>query len=206
MFYNSCINVVNQEVESVVRDNGNIVGVVTAEPQVIGENTLQVGIDNSASGTNVRSPVLDITLRDSSGFEVQPLGNLQVCIQPSEAEQDDSVCLAFLDENNNRWRCEDPCLQKDNQGLLCGETSHLTKFSLLVDPTGKSGDCGSSDWNGITGAQWADYVVIGAVTAFVCVVAIMFVILSSFCPKIHGDEHARQQELRSLHKTMVSTR
>ena len=82
--------------------------------------------------------------------------------------------MGFFNEETNEWECEDECLQKDDNGQYCGETSkyhlfnidlslshfysyyllllftgHLTSFALLLGggQNGGGNGCDSSDFN-----------------------------------------------------------
>ena len=53
--------------------------------------------------------------------------------------------MGFLDAKD-KWRCQDPCLSKNQNGQLCGITDHFTNFALLLSgANGKGSDpCASS--------------------------------------------------------------
>ena len=52
--------------------------------------------------------------------------------------------MGFFDTSSNTWVCEDECTEKSD-GLICGETNHLTSFALLLQGKGNSGRCDSSE-------------------------------------------------------------
>jgi len=112
----------NDNEVTIIRDeNGNIVSIITANQDVIGyQNTLKVELisdESSQDGT-----VIDISLIDPSGSFVQPQGDVELCFNPKDGNEDDQ-CLGFLNEETNEWECEDKCLKQDDNGLLCGDDS-----------------------------------------------------------------------------------
>jgi len=180
-----------------VRDgNGNIVSIITANQNVIGsQNTLKVELvsdESSQSGT-----VIDVSLIDPTGASVQPQGNVELCFSPKDGNEEDQ-CLGFLNEETNEWECEDECLEKDDHGLLCGDTSHFSKFSLLLDVSGSgNSDCSGSSWNGITNYQWLDILIIVIVILVVICFSFIIIIIASLFPRFHGKEYVRIKTLRS---------
>ena len=180
-----------------MQDGEVVIGTVTADTSAVGEgNEIIVDVISGEPEDPTESRVVDITLRDTNGQNQQPQGNVEICLSVSQTSSDQ--CLAVFNEEENIWECEDPCLSTSDS-LLCGETSHFSRFSILLDPTGKgSEDCDSDSWNGITGAQWSDYVVILSVTCFFCCVAWTFAFLVTIMfPSVHGEEHSRLVSLRS---------
>lgn len=61
---------------------------------------------------------------------------VQVCLTGVEIVEDDadSLCLGFLDESKDppEWKCEDTCLEHNDDGRYCGRTDHFTNFALLL--------------------------------------------------------------------------
>ena len=53
--------------------------------------------------------------------------------------------MGFFDTSSNSWVCEDECTEKSD-GLICGETNHLTSFALLLQGKGNSDRCESEDY------------------------------------------------------------
>jgi len=90
-----------------------------------------------ASGT------VDIQLVDQTGRPVHQLReSLEICLKPV-AGSEGAPCLSFLDEESDKWICEDKCLKKEKSGALCGTTGHLTSFALLLQiDGGDKEDCG----------------------------------------------------------------
>jgi len=194
----------------IIEEGGEIIGLIEADPATFGVNTLDVSINSLVATDDTRSAVIDVSLFDYLGTEVQPNGDVKICLKEPEAGfSQDSECLGFFNEDKNRWECADRCLDQQN-GLVCGTTSHFTRFSVILDPTGSasggSGCDSSLEWNGITSIQWVDYVIIISVFCFVCLLAITFVIVVSTCfPGFHGEEHLRVQSLRSMSSGATTT-
>lgn len=121
--------------------DGDPVGSVDVPDGLDGDLTIVRGSGPTRVGDiEIISPVIDIELvRD--GQQVTDLGDsLRICLS-ADRPTDDS-CLGFYDVERMEWRCQDRCLQEEN-GLLCGETDHLTSFALLLG-AGTS-DCGSNE-------------------------------------------------------------
>ena len=44
------------------------------------------------------------------------------------------------------WKCQDPCLSRNKDNSVCGETGHFTSFAILVDGiNGNKGCLSTSD-------------------------------------------------------------
>lgn len=93
-----------------------------------------------SSSTRVVSGVFDVQSTDGSTQLDQPL---EICLQAEDGAEDG--CLGYIDETKNppEWKCEDDCLDKTG-GFLCGKTSHLTNFAILLGGGGVGNGCGSS--------------------------------------------------------------
>ena len=189
---------------TVIRDgSGNIISIITANQGVIGyQNTLKVEVisdESSQDGT-----VIDISLIDPSGSFVQPQGDVELCFNPKDGNEDDQ-CLGFLNEETNEWECEDECLKQDDNGLLCGDTSHFSKFSLLLDVSGSGNSgCSGSSWNGITHHQWLDAVIILTTVTTACCVSCIVILIGIIFPRFHGREHYRINSLRSSPELVIT--
>ena len=187
----------NDNEVTIIRDeNGNIVSIITANQDVIGyQNTLKVELisdESSQDGT-----VIDISLIDPSGSFVQPQGDVELCFNPKDGNEDDQ-CLGFLNEETNEWECEDECLKQDDNGLLCGDTSHFSKFSLLLDVAGSGNSgCSGSSWNGITNYEWLDVLIIVIVILIVVCFSLIIIVIASLFPRFHGKEYVRIKTLRA---------
>ena len=51
------------------------------------------------------------------------------------------TCLAFFDEGDSKWKCQDPCL-KQKGDELCGKTDHFTSFAILLTGGRSDAECG----------------------------------------------------------------
>ena len=102
---------------------------------------------DSSNSQELSSIVLNITLLDGQGNFITELDSpLTICFAaPNGTKRSQNLCLSFYDERKNKWRCEDECLTTgaargvnasnagaDGENLLCGQTSHLTNFALLL--------------------------------------------------------------------------
>jgi hypothetical protein len=83
--------------------------------------------------------VFDIKLTDPSTNEVITLFADPVTIGFEERPlpdglTKDKLCLGYLDESSNEWKCEDNALKTETAGsgtsMLCGKTTHFTLFAL----------------------------------------------------------------------------
>ena len=179
--------------------------IVIATPDVIGDgNVLQVDLVDIYYGDSpLGIPIIDVTIVDENGVSLQPQGDIEICID-SNGVDSDNPCLGFFNELNNEWECEDTCLEEDNKGLYCGITSHLSRFTLLLDPGGTTGNerCGSDSWNGITPTPWGDAIVIASACILVFCIGIIVIILITLKPRIHGSEYIRISTLRKRESRM----
>ena len=87
--------------------------------------------------------------------------------------------MSYYDETKAKWECEDKSLVTTKDGLLCGETKHLTNFALLL--TGGP-DQSSPD-------STISWVSLGLVAG-----AIVIVALSSIVVEIRIRHYRRRQE------------
>lgn len=188
---------VNQPIP-IVDDNGNVI--ITVEFETPNGGSLNVNPGNGISslgGQNIDSPLVDFILLDQFGFEVQPTGGVTICIE-TPADSDDA-CLGFLDEKSKppRWECEDPCLDRNDDGFLCGSTRHFTSFAVLLG--GNQADCKESG-DLIFNKAWKDGVLIGSITAgllcFLLVGAIFLAVTPLGSRIVRGEEGHRVSRLR----------
>ena len=122
-----------------VTDQGTAVGSVGLPASVTnsgGQLQANFVIVNSTSTLpnpgGVGDVILDLSLSDSDGIAITDLQeDIQICLQKPITASPSSFCLGFFSVNQSRWRCQDPCLKQQN-GTLCGQTSHLTSFALLL--------------------------------------------------------------------------
>jgi len=125
--------------------------------------------------SDVVSLIVDVTLVDGS----QNIGGkVEICIEASDTSTDiHEVCLGFLDTKQNRWTCEDSCLQ-DRDGLFCGSTRHFTNFALLLEGNSNSENgCGETN-DFILGSWWKDLILAASCALFMfsCGILVVFVV------------------------------
>lgn len=165
------------------------VGVVRIPPER-GDLELTIELNSplppSRNGALRDGVVADITLRDASGREITRFDTpLTICLAPDKASRDKS-CLSFYDEERNEWVCQDECL-KEEDGLFCGETDHLTSFALLL-----SGGAGNE-------CESPEYIYSWLTLGFVCG-TLLLVILSVIAIELHVRFRTvkRRRVLRSI--------
>lgn len=170
-----------------------------AEVLVVGPGT--AAAEAAIIGLNVGSPVVDLVLLDASGQVVQPDGDVTVCLEVDDPERaEDEGCLSFFDEEANEWVCEDPCLEISGD-TVCGDSSHLTNFAILLDGGDGGGNGCDSDDDGayIFDEGWKDAILLLSVTGacFVLVVLILLAfVLVPGLDRIHGREYMRVNSVR----------
>ena len=107
---------------------------------------------------SLASSVLNITLLDGQGNFITKLESpLTICFAlPNKTKKGRELCLSYFDERKGKWKCEDQCLtsvvtkgansvRAKEEKLLCGETSHLTNFALLLVSNKREYPCQSSE-------------------------------------------------------------
>jgi len=134
----------------------------------------------SSDLSSVKSIIVDINVANGNNQNLG--GNVEICFKSKEEEGSEDLCLGFLDETTNppEWKCEDKCLEENNDNLLCGETEHFTNFALLLNggASGSSG-CESSSEDWITGSIKGDFILLST-----CVAIIILCILIILCVSI----------------------
>jgi hypothetical protein len=199
--------------------SGQPVGVVTVPPPSGGSNqqvqqvTTLVGpaptatIARASNPSVVRSIAVEVTLQNDNGMPVQPQDPIEICLPGTQTDQ---RCLGFLDESQNppTWKCQDPCLQKKQGGLVCGKTPHLTSFAILL--TGIKDPCGNNANEQILGTVGKDGILVGSVAAFIIIVAVVIAAIGTFTPfgrsVVYGREGMRVRQARELGRaTSAST-
>ena len=124
------------------------------------------------------SAVLNITLIDEKGVSITQLdAPLIICLAlPNTTIKSDKFCLSYFDEDKAKWRCEDECLTNtpsngnpasEESKFLCGETSHLTNFALLLTGGSDNAACQSKSDNNTLG-----WVSLGMVAGAIVLVAL----------------------------------
>lgn len=151
------------------------------------------------------SAVVDITVFNSAGVEIQPEEPVEICLESTS--DDDDQCLGFLDysEDPPEWKCEDKCPTKEGS-TFCGEADHFTNFALLLGSVGAN-ECnsGASD-ELIFDAAWKDAVLVASVGAGVCLCCIIIFILLLVVPGadrlVHGRDRQFMREMRKKSSTL----
>jgi len=106
-----------------------------------------------------------------------------LCFNVDEDVDEDDACLGFIDEDEKEFKCEDECLERNDEDQLCGETSHFTNFAILLQGGGSSGGkCGSSTNDFITGVWWGDLTLTASLLGCCCCFGIVFILLALFVP------------------------
>ena len=152
----------------------------------------------------VQSIAVSLNLLNGNGIEIQPSDSVEICLK-ADSDSNES-CLGFVNENASppKWECEDKCLSKNKDGLLCGETDHFTNFAILF--TGVKSNC-DDDFNYIFDEAWKDGVLIGCVAAaIICflIIGTIIIVASPLGSKIvRGKEGHRISKLRSLNDTQT---
>ena len=141
---------------------------------------------NSFNQQVLSSTVLNITLLDGQGNSITQLDSpLTICLAlPNNTKKDKRVCLSYYDERKNDWRCEDDCLttvgnnaaagETKRENLLCGQTSHLTNFALLLKGNDREDPCKSGDNNTLA---WISLGMVGGAILFVFLSVVMVEVL-----------------------------
>lgn len=185
---------------NVVDSDGNVVVEITFETDNPGETLIVSPIDvpaNAVGSNAVNSLPVSLILLDAFGFEIQPSAPVRICLD-SDADEDKS-CLGFLNEDFSppRWECQDTCLERNDDNLLCGDTDHFTSFAVLFSGTGNG--CGSND-DLIFSEAWQDGVLIGSVSAAFLICLLCFTVLLAATPCgsriVRGGEGHRVHKLR----------
>lgn len=132
----------------------------------------------SAQNEELLSTVVDLSLFDSNGNPIQPNSTVRICFEVNKNEKEENLCLASYKEDQSKWECDDKCLKRNNDDLLCGDVDHFTNFAVLL--TGDNGDdaCGDN-YLYITGSSEGDLILILVLLASCC----CFVILLGACSK-----------------------
>lgn len=157
----------------------------------------------TATETFIQSVVLSVTLVDTDGNEVQPLGDVELCFAVDDSVDKDKSCLGFFDLNVKppKWRCQDDCLKQKNNSL-CGTTDHFTSFSILFTGTGNG--CEDNFGNLVFSNAWQDGVLVASVVGFLWVILIIVVLFAVFTRAgnyiLRGKEGTRVTKLRKASK------
>lgn len=160
--------------------------------------------DQNLIGTSDTRDVVSVVIQVVLGDGSSNLGgNVEICIEAVGTPEE--LCLGFLDESLSppEWKCEDPCLEENSEGLFCGQTNHFTNFALLLSGgSGGNAGCNSSgsfDW--ITGSSWGDFILVICSVAFVvccgCIFVLVVMTVEPVRNIIYGKEGARILKTRN---------
>lgn len=131
------------------------------------------------SGPEIVSSVFDIFIVDVYGVQNNFNGQAEICLDINSSNEVSlkRSCLGYFNENTQEWECEDNCLEKNDKGQFCGNTSHFTAFSILFyGLDGPGAACASSPNPYIFEEYWQDLILIacfiGASIFCFCIVVI----------------------------------
>ena len=127
---------------------------------------------------------------DSFGNEIDLPGEVEICLNVTTKDDIEvgclslfclfvllilkiqKTCLSYFDESTQEWKCEDSCLEKNDQGQYCGSTAHFTSFAILLQ--GKKNDCNKDEdeldqvvgYLSIAGVSMAIIFIIGSIVIY----------------------------------------
>jgi len=144
-------------------------------------------LDPSAS-TERGNTIFAIELLDGNGNAITQLDEpLTICLAADSlpGSNINQLCLSYYDEEAEIWICEDDTLIRGADNELCGTTSHLTNFALLL-----SGGGGSSGWDKTMG-----WLTLGFTAG-----ALLLILASTIVLEVHirRKQHYQKTYLRSL--------
>ena len=129
-------------------NNGDTVGGIYFPPETFNsdsENTIEINLVSNIQGQEVQNSngdnvklgntIVDVVILDQFGNQVTKFSEpLTICLESSDSNEDE--CLGYYDTEKKEWICEDDCPEKEDGGLVCGKTDHLTSFALLLNGGG----------------------------------------------------------------------
>ena len=126
------------------------------------------------------SNVVEIIAIDYFGIEIEFEDEATICLEVNDTQSLSDSCLGFFDVKDNEWKCEDPCLEVDNDGRACGTTNHFTSFAVLFQGTG-AGKCASDSDNQyyILHSGWQDMLLVLGCSIFIFVFLVLLAIFMS---------------------------
>lgn len=134
-------------------------------------------------------------------------GDVEICLRATSRQSQEDLCLGYLDEGARpaRWKCEDQCLDNQDE-YLCGSTPHFTNFALLLNGAGGGDPCASNDPSLITGSWLGDVMLIMSCVLFVLLIAACIIIVSNifrpFQTLLLGREGARVRRTRNKSRSV----
>ena len=149
------------------------IDLIAPSGSIITINNPDIDLINQSDTSDIVSFIVDFQLSDGS---TDLGGDVEVCFE-SNHNSNDNLCLGYLDESLNppEWICQDHCLQKNSDGLICGNTDHFTNFALLLSGSGNKGNCGDDGDYWITGSGLGDFYLVLSCALFCLIVAVIFV-------------------------------
>ena len=133
--------------------NGGIVGSLVIPDGLTNqlETTLYItivtNVPRNLSGQDFGAgTILNIVLVNNANGELitELEAPLTICFAANKTKG--NQCLGYFDEKKSKWKCEDKCLLRSKKDKsLCGQTSHLTNFALLLRSTGGGGGGAEGD-------------------------------------------------------------
>ena len=136
---------------------------------------------NTTNSEDAVSTIVDVSLINAAGNSVQPNSTVQICLQTNKQENKKDLCLGSYQEATGEWKCDDPCLKSNKNGLLCGDVDHFTNFAILLNGNGGDGDCDHSE-SYITGSYDGDLILVIVLLLSCCCLVILVAFFSSFKP------------------------
>lgn len=180
---------------TVTSPNGTVVINTTAGPIiVVGPPGTSVGPSNaSAQNETVVSPIINVTINGTGG----PVPPVDISLPVTDLDPDKNYCLAYFDEEENKWKCVDECLHYNKSGeryIATGSTPHLTSFAILL---GGGGCGGLTTWY-----QIATIVSLGTAALIILLIILLFCYVAPFQTFIIGEEAQRVAKLRKHMNTL----
>ena len=148
------------------------IDLISPSGSIITINNPDIDLINQSDTSDIVSFIVDFQLSDGS---TDLGGDVEICFE-SNHNSNDNLCLGYLDESLNppEWICQDHCLQKNSDGLICGNTDHFTNFALLLSGSGNNANCGDEDY-WITGSGLGDFYLVLSCALFCLIVALIFI-------------------------------
>ena len=163
-------------------NNGDTVGGIYFPPETFNsdsENTIEINLVSNIQGQEVQNSngdnvklgntIVDVVILDQFGNQVTKFSEpLTICLESSDSNEDE--CLGYYDTEKKEWICEDDCPEKEDGGLVCGKTDHLTSFALLLN--GKNSDCTGDDSQHLYVYLSIAFVGVGIIAVLISIVVI----------------------------------
>lgn len=167
--------------------NNQIVRVTIPDPS----DNLIVTEGQTFDNSDIVSAVIDLSLVDSDGNIIQPSSHVEICFDVSNSRRNSDLCLGSYNEDNQEWKCDDYCLERRHNNLLCGTVNHFTNFAILLQGGGENG-CGGNDY--ILGSSFNDFMLIMSCVVFCIVFGCIFLFISrtKLCESVVYSQEVRR--------------